>query len=446
MAPCVDGQNNYSCFQLETAYTGETNQYKGQLHCHTTSSDGAYNASKVAEFYTNAGYDFLCITDHKYIVTKPNNTDIVFFQGIELSTVFGHTIATSIADFPASSQNPQAIVDSIKARGGLVWLSHPNAVGLGWDNQTLSEISCYDGVEVYNFITDSYAEDTWDYILSVVQKRVNAIAVDDFHGTTELDGGWVMVFSGSLGERDIFNSLKTGNFYSTQGPIIRSLSVNEATVTIRLNQASNISWIGKSGFVLKTSEGVTEDSYTSIGEEGYIRVRVENSGYAWTNPIYVTSVKTKVQFNPRIPESMENDTEFTNKPTIQPYQESPNISFFDVKIMYNAGGQTCTLPENAKITLGGVLPGIYDCKSATFLNVSSGRSQLILLIDEKQVYSEWITIKNNTTIFLDIQNAAENELVPLQTVPWFANANYLLVVFLSVIAHFFPNCLVRQAS
>ncbi|MGN0324436.1 MAG: PHP domain-containing protein [Oliverpabstia sp.] len=38
--------------------------YKGNLHCHTTDSDGCLSPAEVVELYRKNGYDFLAISDH----------------------------------------------------------------------------------------------------------------------------------------------------------------------------------------------------------------------------------------------------------------------------------------------------------------------------------------------------------------------------------------------
>lgn len=38
--------------------------YKGNLHTHTTNSDGAYTPEKTIALYKSKDYDFLALTDH----------------------------------------------------------------------------------------------------------------------------------------------------------------------------------------------------------------------------------------------------------------------------------------------------------------------------------------------------------------------------------------------
>ena len=43
--------------------------YKGNLHTHTTASDGQYTPEETMNLYRRLGYDFLALTDH-WILSK----------------------------------------------------------------------------------------------------------------------------------------------------------------------------------------------------------------------------------------------------------------------------------------------------------------------------------------------------------------------------------------
>jgi len=72
---------------------------KGQLHVHTTCSDGNLVPNEVANIYTKQGFGFIAITDHDHLL-KPEyretieqiQTGILVFYGIELTvrTRFGY--------------------------------------------------------------------------------------------------------------------------------------------------------------------------------------------------------------------------------------------------------------------------------------------------------------------------------------------------------------------
>lgn len=72
---------------------------KGQLHIHTTCSDGKLTLQQAADLYASMGFDFIAFTDHDHLL-KSNyreaieeiRTDLLVFFGIELtvSTKLGY--------------------------------------------------------------------------------------------------------------------------------------------------------------------------------------------------------------------------------------------------------------------------------------------------------------------------------------------------------------------
>jgi hypothetical protein len=49
---------------ISNPYAGSGDWYKGNLHCHTTISDGALSPNEAIALYEEKGYSFLAITDH----------------------------------------------------------------------------------------------------------------------------------------------------------------------------------------------------------------------------------------------------------------------------------------------------------------------------------------------------------------------------------------------
>jgi hypothetical protein len=285
----------FDSIKLESPYSKTVDVYKGQLHCHTTNSDGNQSPLEVVEAYKNAGYDFISITDHDYVTPDPRVQGILFITGNEVSSELGH-ISTNNVPSVTPSLNSQEVIDWTKAQEGLVWLAHPACRTNPWTTEEIRSVSGYNGIEVYNYGLNSYAEEKWDYVLTNLDYKITAIAVDDCHNikkSNQFNGGWVMVFADSLTKASLLHSLKKGKFYSTQGPIINSVKVEGNTISIEMNQTSRVTWIGDSGLVLRETNGVTEDSYIVQGNEKYVRIRVECSGYAWTNPIYISRLSVQ---------------------------------------------------------------------------------------------------------------------------------------------------------
>ena len=80
---------------------------KGNLHSHTTNSDGKPSPQERLDGYVNHGYDFLCLSDH-YKITRIDTVkapdEFVLIQGAELhpSNPFGGTGH----HFPNPARNP----------------------------------------------------------------------------------------------------------------------------------------------------------------------------------------------------------------------------------------------------------------------------------------------------------------------------------------------------
>ena len=49
--------------------------FRGNLHCHTTMSDGAKTPDEVIATYQAMGYDFLAITDHRQVTISRNRME-----------------------------------------------------------------------------------------------------------------------------------------------------------------------------------------------------------------------------------------------------------------------------------------------------------------------------------------------------------------------------------
>ena len=68
-----------------------TNWYKGNLHSHTTNSDGAWTPDEAVEHYKANGYAFLCLSDHNLYTDyryKYNSDLFLILPGTEIAAPF----------------------------------------------------------------------------------------------------------------------------------------------------------------------------------------------------------------------------------------------------------------------------------------------------------------------------------------------------------------------
>jgi hypothetical protein len=269
-------------------YETKTNEYKGQLHTHTTGSDGADTPTALETAYEAAGYDFVAITDHDVLTADPIVAGILHLDGVEESTDKGHIVCIN-PDATTASTSAQAVIDDCTADDAFIFLSHPNRTANPWTTSELERIDGYFGMEVYNNSTVSNSEDKWNDVLTK-KVRSYATAGDDCHNvsTGNFNKGWVQVFADSLTEANIVDSLKRGDYYSTTGATL-AISVSEKVITATTGASATIDWIINEGVVAQTSSG-TSATYTVNGNEVYVIVkitRISDGKEAWSNPIYV---------------------------------------------------------------------------------------------------------------------------------------------------------------
>lgn len=149
----------------------------GNLHLHTTTSDGAGSYEDVAVAAARAGLDLIIYTDHNAAVegqegwyTHPKTgRRLLRLMGQEVNDMaqepeHSHLLCFGITDdLQAVAANPQQLIDTVNRRGGLCFLAHPlerpGYKGSRGTLQTYSwrhwDVSGYAGIEVWNAMTDA---------------------------------------------------------------------------------------------------------------------------------------------------------------------------------------------------------------------------------------------------------------------------------------------------
>jgi len=279
----------------------EGNWYKGNLHVHTKNSDGLFTPEEICEYYSEAGYDFLCITDHDRItkaVKVPKN--FCHLHGSEIGvrgTSAGmHILGIGLREeFDAEHMSAQEIIDSINLHGAIPVIAHPY---LNWlTSDYLLSLRGYAGIEIYNHSSQDkfgkgYSTVHFDELLhafSYLNKgaRILGFAGDDSHSRSSLGGSFVMVKARSLNEKDILNSIRNGCFYPSTGVIINNLEIETRRIRINFSPATDVDFIEGGRF----SGGGREIEYAGYEIEGWerhVRIEITDSMHrkAWVNPVY----------------------------------------------------------------------------------------------------------------------------------------------------------------
>ncbi len=284
--------------------------FKGNLHIHSTASDGRLTPDEVVGWYRERGYHFLALTDHGVLSEATTVTgDLITLSGIEVKgidpqTGLYHLVGLGLGkppDLHESNILPiQEAVNRLRAVGARVCVAHPY-----WSGQMSKDLldleGCF-GLEIYNGaceVDDVKGLSTvhWDDLLAA-GRRPWGLAVDDTHwrnGTRDAGLGWVWVKAAALTQEAILAALEQGAFYASSGPQIQDLRLDEAEgqVYVRCSPSRVVDFIGNAGlnrrFVAPPGGTLTEVSYRLRVQQRYVRVACQDTQHrwAWSNPIFL---------------------------------------------------------------------------------------------------------------------------------------------------------------
>ena len=303
-----------------TAFAATGRFWRGNLHTHSTRSDGVLLPEEVCRRYKAEGYDFLALTDHfigRYgypiVDTKPmRDAGFTTILGAELHSgamangELWHILAVGLpADFARSNapdflpvagqETGPEIAARAVAAGAFVAIAHPQ-----WSGLTLEDarsIAAAHAVEVYNHgcATGCDRPDGFAIadLLLTEGRHLTMIATDDAH-FSEPDhfGGWVMVKSEANEPEALLAALKRGDFYSTQGPELRDVQVMADRVVVECSAVSSVVAMGW-GTGAKAVHGASmtraEVPLERLNNSPWVRVAVIDAAgkRAWSNPVWV---------------------------------------------------------------------------------------------------------------------------------------------------------------
>ncbi|MEU4564116.1 CehA/McbA family metallohydrolase [Actinoplanes sp. NPDC023936] len=284
--------------------------WRGNLHTHSDRSDGALPPAEVARRYRDAGYDFLAITDHfreryGFPLTDTRSLRVPGFTtllGAELHpprTEFSsewHILAVGLPlGFapPEPDENATDLARRARDAGAFVGIAHP-AASLLTEADT-AQLDAAHAVEVYNAL--SAREDRGDswHLTDVLLNRgrlLTAYAADDAHFQPQDPPGgraWVQVRADELTPEALLGALKAGHYYSSTGPEIHDVRLDDGVLHVRCSPASKVMITGGDpGVRLVEGLSLTECSLPiAMFRRGWCRVTVEDAAgqRAWTNPI-----------------------------------------------------------------------------------------------------------------------------------------------------------------
>ena len=288
--------------------------YRGNLHTHSTVSDGDKTPADVCALYRERGYDFISLTDHFTERYQFPITDTVPYRTDGFTTILGaelHAPATSLGDQwhilavglpvdfapPGTGETGPKLAERAKAAGAYVAAAHPAWYDL--TDQDLLSMPAAGAIKIFNTTcaVNTGKGDSTGYIdrLLSQDRFYQIIATDDAHfRPTNPDWccNWVMVRSTSPDPADLLAALHAGNFYSSQGPEFLEVTPQQGDtrLAVRTSPIRAIHLTGRGS----SHSSVTADTDFTTAELSLEEIRgsfaritaIDRHGRrAWTNPI-----------------------------------------------------------------------------------------------------------------------------------------------------------------
>jgi hypothetical protein len=292
---------------------------KGNIHTHTTVSDGDRAPEHVYAWYRDHGYNFLAVTDHNHL-TEPSRGSalerkkrFVLITGEEVTmrgagkqvhvNALCHKHTIGGRTFDTQRQALAWAVHEVLAQGGVALVNHPN-----WDwALTADDLPAAQGAKLLEIAsghphvhTAGDAEHlSHEAIWDVAFGRgldVAGVAVDDAHSYGPVVGekarpgrAWIQVFAAEATRATICDALAQGRLYASTGLSLKRIVVKDATYAVYPGEPGvEVAFIGADGRVLQSGRPGADGAarYTLVGGEGYVRARLTSADgkHAWTQP------------------------------------------------------------------------------------------------------------------------------------------------------------------
>ncbi len=282
--------------------------FKGNLHCHTSLSDGALPPDEVIALYRDLGHDFLALTDHRRL-SEPTHMEgaMLLLSGMEMDFMLPgealHLIGVGMSERLTRydlTRSPQHCIDMFRRCGGRAIVAHP-----AWSLNTVATLSALRNVtaaEIYNSVsTYPWNGDRADSsnVLDVAAAHgamYRFVASDDSHRYQgEAGRSYTMVQADALTQQSLFEALDTGRFYCSQGPRFEQITVEDDRIEVICSPVDNIIFYNDMIWTsnrCQTGKDMVFAAYdrTVNPHERYVRIQIidANGKSAWSNPILLT--------------------------------------------------------------------------------------------------------------------------------------------------------------
>jgi hypothetical protein len=269
--------------------------YKGNLHTHTTTSDGKLSPAEVIAWYEQHGYHFVALTDHDTFCDPAPlqpTTRLALIPGFEFSrgaVPEAHMLCLGVR--AAFKGDYQTVLTATRALGGMAILCHPNWVRDDlWSPDAMMGLRYHAGIEIYNHVITrlpgrALATDDWDAVLTRGH-LIWGYANQDAHRLDDFGHAWNMVLAPSRKVERLLYSLANGHCYASTGLTFQHIGYDGSVIQVVLARHARIRFVGPGGAIL-SERTARAAAYEPTGE-AYVRVEVENDErqWAWSQPFW----------------------------------------------------------------------------------------------------------------------------------------------------------------
>jgi len=139
-------------------------EYIGNLHVHSSYSDGTLTPSELAGVALGAGLDFICLNDHDTMTNGLHLEEEGFYgkllllMGLEIGGRYHHYLGYDLNAMVRSDHaGPQEVIERVNAQGGFGFLAHPFERGMPFRDKgkayTWNDLAVrgFSGISIWNY-------------------------------------------------------------------------------------------------------------------------------------------------------------------------------------------------------------------------------------------------------------------------------------------------------
>jgi len=215
---------------------------RGELHLHSTHSDGRWTTDEMASAALERGLDFMFLTDHNTVtgidsLRRAVGGGIAVHAGQELTTFAGHALALGPERWldwrtGLEGRSMNDVARDVREAGGVLVVAHPDAppdplcTGCRWTHEDFDP-SLADAVEVWGGLWDG-PEERNEGCLALFHRwldaghRLAATGATDAHRPEDWHGAVPLTYvhAAEASSSSVLDALRAGRTYVSSGPAL----------------------------------------------------------------------------------------------------------------------------------------------------------------------------------------------------------------------------------